>query len=93
MIAAAFLILLGTYLFCGFLFAVPFAFFGVQRIDPHAAHGPWGFRFIIIPAAAAFWPILAARWWTGMHEPPEEYNSHRRTIRIEQSGQDDKELP
>jgi len=40
MIAAALLILLGAYLGCGLVFAIPFAFFGVQKIDPHAAHGP-----------------------------------------------------
>ena len=39
MIAAAFLILLGLYLACGFLFAIPFVVRGVKRIDPHAKHG------------------------------------------------------
>lgn len=78
MIAATFLILLGSYLACGFLFAIPFALFGVNRIDPHAAHGSWGFRLLIVPGAMAFWPMLLKRWVSGVHEPPEERNAHRR---------------
>jgi hypothetical protein len=77
MIAAALLILLGTYLACGLVFAVPFVFFVVGKIDPHAAHGPWGFRLLIIPGVAAFWPLLLARWLAGVRKTPEEYNAHR----------------
>ena len=77
MIAAVILILLGAYLVCGFLFALPFAFFGVGKIDPHATHGSWGFRLLIIPGATALWPILFRRWVTGVHEPPEECTPHR----------------
>ena len=36
MIAAVFLILLGAYLACGLVFAIPFALVGVKKIDPHA---------------------------------------------------------
>jgi hypothetical protein len=78
MIAAAFLILLGIYLACGLVFAVPFALVGVRRIDPHAAQGSWGFRLLIIPGTMAFWPLLLLRWTKGIHEPPEEDNAHRR---------------
>jgi len=78
MIAAAFLILLGIYLACGFLFAIPFVLLGVKRIDPHAAHGSWGFRLLIIPGTMAFWPLLLSRWLKGVHEPPEECNAHRK---------------
>ena len=75
---AAILILLGVYLACGFVFALPFSFIGAQKIDLHAAHGSWGFRLLIIPATLALWPILLRRWSGGVHEPPEEYNAHRR---------------
>ena len=78
MIAAIFLILLGIYLACGFVFAVPFVLLGVKKIDPHAAHGSWGFRLLIFPGTMAFWPLLLRRWMKGIHEPPEEGNSHRR---------------
>lgn len=81
MIAAVFLILLGIYLACGFLFAIPFTLFGVKKIDPHAAHGSWGFRILIIPGTMAFWPLLLRRWLKGVHEPPEECNAHRKAAR------------
>lgn len=77
MITSAFLILLGIYLVCGFVFAVPFVLVGVKKIDPHAAHGSWGFRLLIIPGAMAFWPLLLRRWLKGILQPPEEYNAHR----------------
>jgi len=77
MIAAIFLILLGAYLACGLVFAIPFALVGVKKIDPHAAHGSWGFRLLVIPGTMAFWPLLLRRWATGVKEPPEECNPHR----------------
>jgi hypothetical protein len=80
MIAAAFLILLGAYLACGLLFALPFALVGVKRIDPHAAHGSWGFRLLVIPGTIAFWPLLLRRWAAGVKEPPEECNAHRHLV-------------
>ncbi|HEX4349992.1 MAG TPA: hypothetical protein VH251_06385 [Verrucomicrobiae bacterium] len=78
MIAAILLTLLGIYLACGLLFAVPFAFLGVKAIDPHAAHGSWGFRLLMVPGAAALWPLLMKRWLRGIHQPPEESTAHRR---------------
>jgi hypothetical protein len=81
MIAAVFLILLGAYLACGMVFAIPFALVGVKKIDPHAAHGSWGFRLLVIPGTMAFWPLLLRRWATGAKEPPEECNAHRRASR------------
>jgi len=75
---AALLILLGAYLACGLVFAVPFALAGVKRIDPHAARGSWGFRLLIIPGTMALWPLLLLRWTKGVQEPPAEDNAHRR---------------
>jgi len=77
MIAAVFLILFGGYLTCGLVFAIPFALVGVKKIDPHAAHGSWGFRLLVIPGTMAFWPLLLRRWFGGTHEPPEECTPHR----------------
>ena len=77
MIAEIFLITLGIYLACGLLFAVPFALFGVKKIDPHAAQGSWGFRLLILPGTLAFWPLLLRRWMKGISVPPEESNAHR----------------
>lgn len=81
MIAAAFLILLGGYLACGFFFALPFVLFGVKKIDPHAAHGSWGFRLLIFPGSLAFWPLLLRRWLKGIKAPPEERNAHRQAAK------------
>ena len=78
MIAAPWLILTRVYRACGFLFAVPFGLLGVKRIDPHAAHGSWGFRLLIFPGTMAFWPLRLRRWMKGISAPPEERNAHRR---------------
>ena len=81
MIATILLIALGIYLGCGLGFAIPFVLVGVKKIDPHAAHGSWGFRLLIIPGTMAFWPLLLKRWLGGVKEPPEECNAHRKAAR------------
>ena len=77
MIAETLLIAAGIYLLCGLVFAIPFVLMGAGKIDPHAAHGSWGFRVLIIPGTMFLWPLLARRWLKGIHEPPEENNPHR----------------
>jgi hypothetical protein len=78
MSAGLLLVALGVHLACGLVFALPFALVGVKRIDPHATHGSWGFRLLIIPGTMAFWPVLLKRWLRGVKAPPEECNAHRR---------------
>jgi len=73
-------ILLAVYLACGLVFAIPFVLMGAKRIDPHAVHGSWGFRLLIIPGAMALWPLLLRRWASGRTSPPEECNAHRRAV-------------
>lgn len=65
MIAEILLLIGAAYLFCGLLFAIPFVLVGVGRIDPHATHGSWGFRGLIIPGTMFLWPVLARRWMKG----------------------------
>ena len=67
---------LAIYVLLGILFAIPFVFRGVNRIDPLAISGSRGFRLIILPGVVAFWPMLARRWMTG-RAPPAERNPHR----------------
>jgi hypothetical protein len=93
MIAVGFLILLGAYLACGLVFAIPFALVGVKRIDPHATHGSWGFRLLIVPGTMAFWPLLLRRLATGMKEPPEERNAHRRLASATVSDHEPRTVP
>jgi hypothetical protein len=81
MIAQALLITAGIYLLCGLAFAIPFVLVGVARIDPHAAHGSWGFRVLIIPGTTFLWPLIARRWMSGAGKPPEERNTHRSAAR------------
>jgi hypothetical protein len=77
MISAIFLLPLAVCLACGLLFAIPFVLVGVKHIDPHAAHGSWGFRLLILPGTIALWPLLLKRWFCGNTHPPEERNAHR----------------
>jgi hypothetical protein len=69
-------VVVGVYVAAGLLFAVPFVLRGVNRIDPVAREGTWGFRLIIVPGVVALWPLLALRWLRG-RQPPAERNAHR----------------
>lgn len=60
----------------GLVFGVAFALFGARRLDPAAAEGTWGFRALLVPGAAALWPLLLARWVRGNAKPVER-NAHR----------------
>lgn len=50
------------YAAVGVLFAVPFAWRGAEALDPAARMGSWGFRLLILPGAAALWPVLLVLW-------------------------------
>ncbi len=56
------LTIVAAYLLVGGLFAIAFVSAGVSRVD-HAAKGaPLGFRLLILPGAAAMWPLMLLRW-------------------------------
>jgi ABC-type branched-subunit amino acid transport system permease subunit len=76
----------GTYLGAGAAFAVVFVTTGVQRIDPVARQGTWGFRVLIVPGVMLLWPLLARRWAVGSIHPPTESNAHRRRARRQPEG-------
>ncbi len=56
------LLAVASYLAIGSIFAVPFLFFGIGRIDPAAKGAPWTFRALVFPGVVAMWPLLVRRW-------------------------------
>ena len=68
---------LAAYAGFGLVFALPFAWFGVQRLDSEAQGSGIGFRLLILPGIAAFWPMFLYRWRRGIVDPPVEKNPHR----------------
>jgi hypothetical protein len=54
--------LIEAYALAGFVFAIPFVAWGVQRIDPVAKGAPITFRCLIFPGVVALWPLFLTRW-------------------------------
>lgn len=75
-LVAIFLIILGVYLVIGAIFGIVFVWKGVQAIDHGAVEGTLGFKLIIIPGCALFWPYLWRRW-ARREAPAEERSAHR----------------
>ena len=53
---------LSAYGLAGTVFALAFLLFGIHRVDPIAEHSSIGFRLIVMPGVAAFWPLFLIRW-------------------------------
>ncbi len=63
-IASVILLGLAAYTAIGVIVGIAFALKGVQVVD-HAARGaggPWHFRLVVLPGAAALWPLVLV-WW------------------------------
>ena len=75
--AKAIVYTLAVYATVGLVFSVPFVWLGVQRLDSEAQGSGIGFRLLILPGVAAFWPMFLQRWLRGVVEPPVEKNPHR----------------
>jgi hypothetical protein len=75
--AKAIVYALAVYVSLGLAFAVPFVWLGVQRLDSEAQGSGIGFRLLILPGVAAFWPMFLHRWRRGVAQPPVENNPHR----------------
>jgi hypothetical protein len=82
----ALLNILYGYAVLGLAFAVPFTIAGLQRLDSNANGATPGFRLLIVPGAAALWPLLAVRLvrraGPRSGEPPAEINAHRAAARL-----------
>ena len=76
-LAKAIVYTMALYAGLGLVFAVPFVWLGVQRLDSEAHGSGIGFRLLILPGVAVFWPMFAYRWRLGIAEPPVEKNPHR----------------
>jgi hypothetical protein len=61
-IVSTLLILVACYLGTGVVFAIAFVIAGVQRMDHAAVGSGIRFRIILVPGAAALWPLLLQRW-------------------------------
>jgi hypothetical protein len=61
-LAVIFVDALAVYAVAGALFAAAFVTWGIRHVDPVAEHAPLGFRLIVLPGAAALWPLLLSRW-------------------------------
>lgn len=65
-----------AYVIAGLVFAVPFVIFWAKRLDHNAKGSGLGFRIVVIPGVAAFWPLLAIRLLQGKTRPLER-TAHR----------------
>ena len=75
--AKAIVCTLEIYTGLGLVFAGPFVWRGIQRLDSEAQGSGVGFRLLILPGVAAFWPMFVYRWARRIVEPPVEKNPHR----------------
>ena len=76
-LANAIVYTMAGYASLGLVFAVPFVCLGLQRLDSEAQGSGVGFRLLILPGVAAFWPMFLYRLRRGIVEPPVETNPHR----------------
>ena len=80
-LAKLFVYALETYAGLGLISSVLFVSIGVSRLDSEAQRSGVGFRLLILPGVAAFWPMFLLRWTRRIAEPPVERNPHRMSIK------------
>ena len=57
-----------AYAAVGLVFAAVFACVGITRVDAASKGSSVGFRLLMIPGAAALWPVLLRQWRAGLRE-------------------------
>ena len=55
-------IAMAIYALIGAVFAIAFVMRGIDFVDAAARGSGIGFRLIVIPGAAALWPLLLRKW-------------------------------
>jgi hypothetical protein len=50
-----------VYACVGAVFAAMFLWRWIGRRDSAAEHGTWGFRVLVFPGVAVFWPLFVVR--------------------------------
>jgi hypothetical protein len=76
-VATWFVWVMYAYAWIGGAFSILFVARGVQKVDSQAQGSELGFRLLIFPGVAAFWPLFIRRWMRATGEPPEEGNPPR----------------
>lgn len=74
-ITLAILGLAAAYALIGVVVGGAFVIVGVSAVDPAAAGrgAPWSFRLMILPGAAALWPIVLLKWIRAARQPRREH--------------------
>lgn len=65
------LLAVATYSLLGAVFGVFFVTSGVGRVDHAAIGAPWAFRLLILPGAAALWPLMLVKWIHAARSAPD----------------------
>lgn len=60
---------LAAYFAVGLVFALAFVTWGIVVIDPAARGMPSLARLLIVPGAAALWPLLLWKWFARQSPP------------------------
>jgi hypothetical protein len=65
------LLAFASYALLGVVFGVFFVTSGVGRVDHATIGAPWSFRLLILPGAAALWPLMLLKWIHAARSAPE----------------------
>lgn len=57
------------YAAAGVVLAFAFVSFGVTRVLPHPVPVTFGARLLLLPGAAALWPVVLRRWLRSRNRP------------------------
>jgi len=71
------LIVAGVYLALGFLVGLWLVLGAINRLDAASKGSSIGFRLLILPGMALFWPLFLLRINKNIAVAPDECNAHR----------------